>query len=78
MKAHLTEAERVAYLQREVAYQALRDVIVRGEADVEDRERAKQWIFSDATGAGTFLAACELGGLDPETLRKLLRERGLA
>lgn len=75
----LTEDERIAYLQREVVYQALREIIVRDEAvEEEDRVRAKQWIFGDAEGLGSFLWACEVGGLDPETLRNVLRERGKA
>lgn len=72
----LTEDERIAYLQREVVYQALRDLLVSFEASPEDQAKAREWIFGDATGEGTFLTACELGGLDAEALRDVLRERG--
>lgn len=78
-KTPLTDDERVSYMQREVVYQAMRDLMVRDEAmEEEDRVRAKQWIFIDNVGPGTFLTACEIGGLDPETIRNVLRERGLA
>lgn len=65
----LTETERVAWLWREVVYQAMRDLMLRDEATEGDREAAARWMADDSTGVGSFRWACDMAGLDPAEVR---------
>lgn len=68
-KKRLTERERDALLHREVVYQAVRDLMLGGEATAEERETARNWLFSDSWQEGSFLRECEAAGLDPAAVR---------
>lgn len=78
MKRRLTEDERFAYAWREVVYQALRDIIVAGEAMPEEQQDAREWILSSDVSPGTFLWACGVAGIDPEDVRLEVRIREAA
>jgi hypothetical protein len=65
----MTDTERSAYLCREMVYQAMRDLAVRGEASAPERAASRQWLDSDSTEPGSFLWACTVAGLDPAAVR---------
>jgi hypothetical protein len=71
----LTTEQRFALLQRETVYQAVRDLMLTGEATEDERTAAREWLFNDAKGDGSFLWACSDAGLDPEAVRAEVRAR---
>lgn len=75
MRFPLPDAERVAYFWREVVYQGMRDLLLRGEADEEARVQARVFIFDNAKGTGSFIWCCEKAGLDPDEVRKEVLDR---
>lgn len=77
MKPRLTEAERAAHFFRKTVYQAMRDLFVTGEAEDAEKQHAREWLFSDSKGYGSFLWNCDAGGLDPDEVRREVRARGI-
>jgi len=77
MKKPLNEAERLSHFWREVVYQNLRDLLLEGEANQQDRIVAHRFVFDTHAGIGSFDWACRMGGLDPEKIRDELKARGM-
>jgi hypothetical protein len=71
----LTTEQCFALLRREIVYQAMRDLMLTGEATGDERTEAREWLFSDAKRDGSFLWACWDAGLDPEAVRAEVRAR---
>ena len=75
-KSH-QEQQRFQHFWREVVYQAVRDLMLKDEATPLERRNAREWVFADADGPASFVWACVVAGLDPEAVRKELRDRGI-
>jgi len=75
MRKPLLDAERRAWLYREVVYQALRDLRLTGEATAEEREMARRFVFDESDGAGSFKWCCAAAGLDVERVREEVKAR---
>lgn len=65
----LTESERLAHLWKETVYQAVRDLKLSHEATEEERDAAREWIFSDSDAPRSFLWACQVAGLNADEVR---------
>ena len=75
-KSH-QEQQRIEHFWRETVYQAVRDLTLKDEATPLERANARAWVFDDADGPASFVWACAVAGLDPEAVRKELRDRGI-
>lgn len=75
MRKPLREDERHALLWREVVYQAVRDLMLAGEAGAGARKLAREFVFDEDVGRGSFLWACKQAGLDPEKVREEVKAR---
>jgi len=76
-RGKLTDAETMAWIHREIVYQAVRDLLVDGEAEPPDWYEARQWLFSEERACGSFHWCCDIGGLDPVDVREALWMRGV-
>lgn len=74
-KKRLTERERESLLAREMVYQAVRDLQLRGEATPKERRESRAWLFSDSKAKGSFLRCCETAGLTPADVRAEVKKR---
>jgi len=52
-RGKLTDAETVSWIHREIVYQAIRDLLVDGEAEPPDWYEARQWLFSEVRADST-------------------------
>ena len=71
------EQQQFQHFWRSVVYQAVRDLMLEDEATPLERANAREWVFDDADGPASFIWACGVAGLDPEAVRKVLRDRGI-
>lgn len=65
----LTESERLQHFWRETVYQAVRDLKLAHEATEEERDSARDWIFTDDDKPLSFRWACKVAGLNVEEVR---------